>query len=336
MPDGKPSGKIEYSAVVLIVGAGMTGLAAAAELRKAGFEPLVIDKGRGVGGRMASRRIGGAVFDHGAQFITTRDGRFEAAMREWSRQGVAREWFSRPDGGGEPHIRWRGEPGMTAIPKAMAGGVDLVPGRRIEAVREHPAGWMAEFEDGGLAVAGAVLLTPPAPQTMAILESGGVEIAAETWTMLKEIEFDRCLAVMAALDGPSNIPPPGGMKLDKGPVEWLADNFIKGVSPIPAVTLHANAEYSLAHWDRDRESTALELFESAKPWIGARVETFQIHGWKFSKPRNPLSGPFLTLRENPPLIAAGDAFGGPRVEGAALSGWAAAEAIQRMVIRRID
>ena len=36
----------------------------------------VVDKGRGVGGRMASRRVdtpaGQARFDHGAQFFTTR------------------------------------------------------------------------------------------------------------------------------------------------------------------------------------------------------------------------------------------------------------------------
>jgi predicted NAD/FAD-dependent oxidoreductase len=51
---------------VLIIGAGMSGTAAA-ELSRAGRKLLVVDKGRGVGGRMASRRIGEAVFDHGAQ-----------------------------------------------------------------------------------------------------------------------------------------------------------------------------------------------------------------------------------------------------------------------------
>jgi predicted NAD/FAD-dependent oxidoreductase len=45
---------------VLVVGAGMAGLTAAAELQRAGRRVLVLDEGRGVGGRLASRRIGGA------------------------------------------------------------------------------------------------------------------------------------------------------------------------------------------------------------------------------------------------------------------------------------
>jgi monoamine oxidase len=39
---------------ILIVGAGMTGLLAATDLNASGFHPLVVDKGRGVGGRLAT------------------------------------------------------------------------------------------------------------------------------------------------------------------------------------------------------------------------------------------------------------------------------------------
>jgi renalase len=55
---------------VLIVGAGIAGLAAATDLHAAGRTVLVVDKGRGVGGRLASRRIGAATFDHGAQGVS--------------------------------------------------------------------------------------------------------------------------------------------------------------------------------------------------------------------------------------------------------------------------
>lgn len=68
-----PEGCLEtLGARVCDFGAGMAGLTAAAELQRAGCRGLVLDKGRGVGGRLASRRIGGASFDHGAQFITAR------------------------------------------------------------------------------------------------------------------------------------------------------------------------------------------------------------------------------------------------------------------------
>ncbi|MBN1666669.1 MAG: NAD(P)-binding protein, partial [Anaerolineales bacterium] len=54
----------------LILGAGMSGLMAANRLQQAGVETLLLEKARGVGGRMATRRFGGGVFDHGAQFFT--------------------------------------------------------------------------------------------------------------------------------------------------------------------------------------------------------------------------------------------------------------------------
>ena len=67
---------------VLVIGAGMAGLIAAAELQRAGRRVVVLDKSRGVGGRLASRRFDGATFDHGAQFITTRNPRFAAVLEQ--------------------------------------------------------------------------------------------------------------------------------------------------------------------------------------------------------------------------------------------------------------
>ena len=82
MPDS------ERDADVLVVGAGMAGVTAAAELQRAGRRVLVLDKGRAVGGRLASRRVGAATFDHGAQFITARTSRFAAVIEECREAGV--------------------------------------------------------------------------------------------------------------------------------------------------------------------------------------------------------------------------------------------------------
>ena len=62
----------------LVVGAGVAGLLAATELAAAGCRVIVLEKSRGIGGRMATRRLGGAVCDHGAQFFTVRTEEFGA------------------------------------------------------------------------------------------------------------------------------------------------------------------------------------------------------------------------------------------------------------------
>ena len=107
----------QLNADILIVGAGMAGLLAATDLQASGFNPLVVDKGRGVGGRLASRRIGSATFDHGAQFITARTPRFAGLLTEWKELGFVTEWYR---GANAEHIYWRGVPSMTAVPKHLA------------------------------------------------------------------------------------------------------------------------------------------------------------------------------------------------------------------------
>ncbi|NBW91636.1 MAG: FAD-dependent oxidoreductase, partial [Actinobacteria bacterium] len=48
---------------IVVIGAGLAGLMAAQELHREGHHVVLIDKGRSPGGRLATRRIGGATLD---------------------------------------------------------------------------------------------------------------------------------------------------------------------------------------------------------------------------------------------------------------------------------
>ena len=317
----------EQNTDVLVIGAGMAGLMAAAELQRAGRRVLVLDKGRSVGGRLASRRIDDATFDHGAQFITTRDPRFAAVLEQGRQDGAMEEWCRGFAGGADGHARWRGKPAMSAVAKHLALGLDVHLEMPVVALRRAEDRWRAETTTGRTFTAGAVVLTPPVPQSLAMLDAGGIILAPEMRARLEAVEYERCLAVMAVLNGPSRIPPPGGLTPAEGPIAWIADNQLKGISAEPAVTIHATHAFSLEHWDRDRQESGRALLDAAAPWLGAGVKTFQVHGWRYSKPMRVDDEPCVLVDKSPPLVLAGDAFAGPRVEGAAVSGWAAAAAI---------
>ncbi len=77
---------------IIIIGAGLAGLIAARELDAAGADVLVLDKGRSPGGRLATRRVGGATLDHGAQFFTVRSPAFAKTVDDWLARGLVHAW----------------------------------------------------------------------------------------------------------------------------------------------------------------------------------------------------------------------------------------------------
>lgn len=317
----------QHSVEILVIGAGVSGLAAASDLQAAGKNVLVIDKARGLGGRLANRRMDGAIAEHGAQFATTRSPRFQALMQHWEARGFVEPWFYSLNGETESHPRYRGIPTMSAMAKQLGHGLNIMLSQRASKVAMSGNGWLTTLESGDTISSESVVISSPVPQTLALLEAGKVTMLGRDKALLEAIEYDPCIAIMATLDQPSKIAAPGALRFSEGPIEWIADNQAKGVSDKPAVTIHASADYSRNNWSRERDEVATELLAAASEQLGATVEAYQIHAWLYSKPAAPVEQRFLVISDTPKLVLIGDAFGGPKVEGAVLSGWAAAESM---------
>ena len=314
-----------------MVGAGMAGLTAAHRLSGV-TEVVILDKGRGVGGRLATRRIGDATIDHGAQFITTHTSEFAELVERLVGEHVVAPWFRGrvgPDGvnDSDGHTRFRGSVSMNAIAKSLAIGLDVRTASQVAALRQNGESWKVALVDGSELVADAVIATSPVPQTIALLQNGEVTLAAKDEAALEAIEYDPCLAFMAVLDGPSGLAEPGAINPVDGPIDWVADNYLKGISAVPAVTIHATPEFSRAQWDASDEVITEALLDAAQLESSVLPGSIQIQRWRYARPSVEHPERFLQLSGVPPFVCAGDAFGGAKVEGAALSGAAAAEAI---------
>ncbi len=312
---------------IAVVGAGLSGLAAARELARAGHDVTVFDKGRSPGGRLATRRIGGATFDHGAQFFTVRDAALAAQVGDWMARGLVRVWChgfgTEPDG--QP--RYVAAAGMTSLAKDLARGLDVRCNHLVFTIRPDPGGgWVVTIDDGQRHEVDAVVVTSPVPQTFSLLFEAGVELPME----LFGADYERTIALLAVLDAPSAVPAPGGLQAERLAgtcFSFVGDNQRKGVSAVPALTLHATAEWSQHRWDDDRDVVAADLLREAAPFTGpAAIVDHQVKRWRFATPRRIWPDP-CWVDDTGSLVLAGDAFAGPRVEGAYESGLAAAAAL---------
>lgn len=317
-----------------IIGAGISGLIAARHLSDNNQSVLVIDKARGVGGRMATRRKDDAIWDHGAQFIRFHHPENFKELPRWQTETL-QPWFEQlqsPEGLiGDVATRWKCQKGMTGLPKLLAEGLNVHLSTRIMELKRNDASWLLQSESGDMFQVEKLLITAPGPQTVALLETLA-NVDSDALNRIQKIQYDPCLALLIRLKDPSNLPASGFLQLKDHPVlSCLADNQQKVISPVPSITLHATPEWSLAQFDTDETTVIGAMLEASKPYLGeCEVMSSQLMRWRYSqavdnKETSPDQKPFCIVQNNPALVVAGDALAGSRVEGAMQSGLAAAE-----------
>jgi predicted NAD/FAD-dependent oxidoreductase len=317
---------------VAVIGAGLSGLVCARLLTQAGNRVRIFDKARGPGGRMATRRWGDLRFDHGAQYFTVCDPRFRQLIDRWRTDGLVARWPGTVAEVRDGHIeikdesteRWVGVPSMSAVCRHLSTGLDVNFRSRIVHLEHLDNQWRLET-DGGADVGRyeALVLSAPAPQTTALLAAPAPELAA----LAGDVEMAPCWAVMALFPQPLGLDFEGAF-VSNSPLRWIARNSTKpGRPPGEAWILHASPEWSHEHLELDQETAAQWLTDAFRDAIGSHVPSptsLTAHRWRFALPVNPLSESCLFDPELA-LAACGDWAGGPRVEGAFLSGWAAAK-----------
>jgi hypothetical protein len=306
---------------IAIVGAGMAGLSCGQRLSRLGHEVRLFDKGRGPGGRMATRRMedGGTTlhFDHGAQYFTARDPRFVEQVAHWEASGVAARWAAAGDDA------WVGTPAMNAPLKAMAGELGVQFGTRIEQLVRDGEGWQIDGEGAPDARFDAVLVAVPAEQAGPLLQPHAPAMA----TLADQTASDPCWTLMAGFEAPLALVQ--DTLRQRGPIGWAARNNAKpGRASEECWVVQASPEWSRAHLEEDAETVAAALLaELAEANAGPlpRQLGATAHRWRFA--RSGTAGEEALWDAEQRIGVCGDWLIGPRVEAAYMSGLLLAEAV---------
>lgn len=319
---------------VAIVGAGIAGLTAARTFVEHGHEVVVLDKGRGPGGRASSRRRDGFTFDHGAQYFTVGNEQFRRQVEAWLEEGVVTRWTPRmaviePEGSRaltRESERYVGVPGMSALARHLARDLEVRSRIAVKRLSAGVQGWRIENAAGDtVAQAPVVIVAVPPAQAVPLLAT-----APELAEHVQRVRMQPCWVLLLGFAQPIPIGFDAAF-VNVGPLSWVARNTSKpGREGGEAWVLHASATWSEQHLEYDT-SKVIELLkaEFARRFSDADLAVAvhaEAHRWRYAQPAEPLAAPCLYDAARR-IGVAGDWCGGPRIEGAFLSGVALADCI---------
>lgn len=314
---------------LVIVGAGVSGLSAAQRLSH--LNPLILEKSRGLGGRLHSRRYPQGQADIGAQYFTARDPRFVAEVLRWQQHDLVALWQGRIASWHQGSISWSGketryvgQERMQDFCRLMASGLEVAFGQQVQQCHwlAQQQCWQIACQDGSSLLSKRLLLSVPRDQVPPLL--------AEDDRLALPAPMLPCHSFVLTLDRPSPVAFEG-LFVNGSPIAWLARDNSKPQRPDQECwVVHLTPTASQEHLLTDAE----RLWSLLRVWLTdlnlgidwQQAQARDLHLWRYARPGDTHQNGVLPHPERP-LWLCGDWLANGRVEGAWLSGLQAATAI---------
>jgi renalase len=339
---------------VAIIGAGIAGLVCAQQLSQAGYSVKIIEKSRGLGGRVATRRLQDTCADHGACYIKPKGEQMTRLIDLLSQHEVIRAWegifleksisLSHNVTSSPAQLRYIAPQGMSTIAKFLAQGLDIALNQRAIGVNlTSDNHWSVTLEASNeqiTIIAKALVVAIPAPQALALLGSIVDSIFLDK---LRSVDFVPSIAVMAGYN-PETLPLPewNAITFDKDSVlGWIGFDSRKRLkAEQPVFVVQSSADFAQKHLEsEDLQSLGKQMLQIAGDsmkldWFKT-PEWMQVHRWRYAFASTPLPDSFLSADSSSPLVCCGDWCGGNLIPGAMDSGSSAAHHLNHLLERRI-
>jgi len=295
---------------IAVIGAGMAGLTLAHRLKA---EVTVLEKSRGVGGRMSTRHAEPFHFDHGAQYMTIRSRAFKAYMRPYIESGLLVEWKPRVltlNAGEQPYKRdwfephYVATPGMNALAKTLSEGLSIQLQTEGAVLARHGEQWNIQTRDGRiLGPYDWVISSAPAPQTrhlFADLYTGQ--------TLPEQAKMSACYTLMLGLAQPLKLKFDAAM-VKNSPIRWVSVNSSKPGRDLPfTLVIHSHNDWAESHLEDDqdeiRDMLMTELERQLQTDLPAPAH-FALQRWRYAETAVPVGKNYL-IDKNHHLAACGD------------------------------
>lgn len=299
---------------VIIIGAGISGLALAQFLISQNQKVLILEKSRSVGGRLATRRDGDVSYDHGAQFYKIKKDEMNEYDQLWSSLGISKTWFSE----GETLFKVASQ-GMTSLAKALAKNTEIVFNEKVIELTLTSGEVLLQSESKQTYSASKIVLSAPLPQSLDLLRASTINYPSE----LSEIQYAKALVGLFEIEEGSSSKW-AEFKYQQNCSEHIfsiSNQMSKGISPKLAFTVTMQPAWSEKYFEEAEEKSLGALTEQfaifcQQQGLKPQVTKSQLKKWRYSHPNQIFAEAFLQLPEAPQVFLMGDAFGGGSIRGA--------------------
>ncbi len=323
---------------VAIIGAGMSGLAAAHILGDAGYAVTLFEQGQEVGGRAATRERQGFIYDHGAQYIKEGTPISLAWITErfrlpdlidiqkpiWTFDGQGYIQEGDPAQNKEQKLSYRH--GLNTLAQKMAEGLSIQLGACITRIQQESTGWRIFNQTGqGYGSFDALLITIPATQASTLIQASQIEphIQQTISTQLETARYNPLISVMLGYQiKPQTRPYYALVNTDKQhQISWLAWEHEKALERVPAGSGLLLAQMAPAYSSQQMQTTDAEIVHDVARQVATLIQEDlpnnifnDVQRWSYALPAQKADGERLNASTLPLHLAfAGDAFVGGRL-----------------------
>ena len=336
---------------IAVIGAGMAGLVCAQELTQAGYSVIVIDKSRGVGGRVATRRLFDTKADHGACYIKPGDELSQRLITLLAQKGDLEVWTdklyvqensSSPIANSSLYLPYTAPKGMNVIAKFLAQGLNIHRGQRVcKILLNSQNQWHLTSETSQEFTASSVIVAIPAPQAVMLLETLAENLLDNKFLeKLRSVEYYPAITVMAGYADSSQQPEWKAITFKDNPVlGWIGLDSSKRKNPVqPHFVIHSSADFAEKYFESELQQVGQQILANAASDVNLQwlknPQWMQVHRWRYAFPKTPLQQTCLPAETSSSLVCCGDWCGGNLIEAAMHSGIAAAEYINSKLQQR--
>ena len=288
---------------VIIIGGGLSGSYLSFKLKKHGYKVLIIEKSKGIGGRMCTKPVGGNLVDYGCQYITPKTDILLSILSNLEQKSVVKRIKI------DHKDAFISSYGMNKIPQYLSLGVPTLTSSFAERL-EYKKNYWVTYTPFSLYRSRFIVLTMPINQVHMLLKNSNISTHE-----LPNVEFEEFFT--ATFKGNSDNQKNAFNESKSFP--WICNNTLKGLRNTSDIfTVNLSSKLSKKYHQIDPKQRT-SVFQGLLKENGFKhVSHLSLHYWKYaySSKQNNISHIF---DENINLGICGDSFSTGKVDGAVQS-----------------